>query len=78
MAELSPLRRRMIEDMSVRNMSPATQQSYVKAVAKFSRYFGKSPAAARPGRGSNFSGPPGLRGHFVVRPQPGPLRVAFL
>jgi hypothetical protein len=25
MAELSPLRRRMIEDMTVRNMSPATQ-----------------------------------------------------
>jgi hypothetical protein len=27
MAELSPLRRRMIEDMTVRNMSPATQRS---------------------------------------------------
>jgi hypothetical protein len=39
MAELSPLRRRMIEDMTVRNMSPATQRSYVSAVSKFSRYF---------------------------------------
>ena len=37
MAEMSPLRRRMIEDMTVRNLSPATQQSYVHAVAKFSR-----------------------------------------
>ncbi|TWB30155.1 hypothetical protein FBZ91_1231, partial [Nitrospirillum viridazoti] len=27
MAELSPLRRRMIEDMTVRNLSPATQRS---------------------------------------------------
>ena len=27
MAEISPLRRRMIEDMTVRNLSPATQQS---------------------------------------------------
>ena len=43
MAELSPLRRRMIEDMTVRNLSPATQRSYVHAVAKFSRYFGRSP-----------------------------------
>jgi site-specific recombinase XerD len=44
MADLSPLRRRMIEDMSVRNMSPATQRSYISAVAKFSRYFRRSPA----------------------------------
>ena len=43
MAELSPLRRRMIEDMTVRNLSPATQRSYVQAVSKFSRFFGRSP-----------------------------------
>jgi len=43
MAEISPLRRRMIEDMTVRNLSPATQQSYTYAVAKFSRHFGRSP-----------------------------------
>jgi site-specific recombinase XerD len=43
MAELSPLRRRMIEDMTIRNLSPATQRSYVHAVAKFSRHFGRSP-----------------------------------
>jgi site-specific recombinase XerD len=33
----------MIEDMTVRNLSPATQQSYVYAVAKFGRYFNRSP-----------------------------------
>ena len=34
MTEISPLLRRMIEDMRVRNLSPATQRSYVHAVAK--------------------------------------------
>ena len=38
MANLAPLRRRMIEDMTIRNLWPATQQSYVDAVAKFSRF----------------------------------------
>ena len=31
MTELSPLRRRMIDDMMIRNLSPATQQSYLVA-----------------------------------------------
>ena len=43
MAKVSPLRRRMIEDMTIRNLSPATQQSYLHAVSKFSQYFGRSP-----------------------------------
>jgi len=33
----------MIDDMMIRNLSPATQQSYLYAVAKFSRHFGRSP-----------------------------------
>ena len=43
MATMSPLRRRMIEDMTIRNLSPATQRSYLHAVSKFSRHFGRSP-----------------------------------
>ena len=43
MADISPLRRRMIEDMTIRNLSPATQQSYLYAVSKFSRHFARSP-----------------------------------
>ena len=35
MAEISPLRRRMTEDMTVRNLSPATQRSYLHAVSRF-------------------------------------------
>jgi integrase/recombinase XerD len=43
MAQMTPLRRRMIDDMTLRNLSPATQQSYIYEVAKFSRFFGSSP-----------------------------------
>lgn len=43
MATISPLRRRMTEDMMVRNLAPTTQQSYLYAVAQFSRHFGRSP-----------------------------------
>jgi site-specific recombinase XerD len=42
-AAVSPLRRRMIDDMSLRNLSPATQRSYIHAVKKFSRHCGRSP-----------------------------------
>jgi site-specific recombinase XerD len=40
---MSPLRQRMIEDMTIRNLSRSTQQSYIYAVAKFSRHFKHSP-----------------------------------
>ena len=39
MAEMSPLRRRMIEDMTVRNLSPATQRSYLHAVSEVQPLF---------------------------------------
>lgn len=42
-SQVSPLRRRMIEDMTVRNLSPATQRSYIHAVKKFSLFFNRSP-----------------------------------
>lgn len=40
---VGPLRRRMIGAMTLRNLSRATQRSYLYAVAKFSRYFDRSP-----------------------------------
>jgi site-specific recombinase XerD len=43
MAEMNPLRRRMIEDMTVRNLSPITQRCYVHAVAQFAKHFNRSP-----------------------------------
>ena len=51
---VSPLRRRMIDDMTLRNLSPATQRSYLHAVAKFSRHFNRSPD--RLGRGGFATG----------------------
>jgi hypothetical protein len=36
-AKMSPLRQRMIEDMTLRNLSRQTQQSYIYAVAKLAR-----------------------------------------
>ena len=42
-AAVSPLRRRMIDDISLRNLSPATQRSYIHAVKRFSGYCGRSP-----------------------------------
>jgi hypothetical protein len=33
----------MLEDMRMRNLSPRTQEAYVRAVARFALHFGKSP-----------------------------------
>ena len=41
--KVSPLRQRMIEDMTVRNFAPNTQESYLRQVSLFARHFGKSP-----------------------------------
>ena len=41
---MTPLRQRMLEDMQVRRLSPSTQETYVQAVARFARHFGRSPA----------------------------------
>jgi len=43
MTTMSPLRRRKIEDMTIRNLSRSTQQSCIYAVTKFSRHFKHSP-----------------------------------
>jgi len=44
----SPLRQRMIQDMRLRNLSPKTQQEYLRWTIKFSRHYGKSPAELQP------------------------------
>jgi integrase/recombinase XerD len=40
---MSPLRRRLIEDMQIRNLAPSTQRAYVAQLVHFACYFRKSP-----------------------------------
>ncbi len=43
---ISPLRRRMIEDMTVRGFTACTQRGYITAVRTFTVFFGRSPDRA--------------------------------
>ena len=43
---ISPLRRRMIEDMTIRKFAPKTQASYIRAVRNFTVFLGRSPDQA--------------------------------
>jgi integrase/recombinase XerD len=45
---MTSLRRRMLEDMQVRNLSPHTQTSYVQQVSRFARHFQQSPESLGP------------------------------
>jgi len=40
---MTPLRQRMIQDMQLRNLAPATQRNYIAHAAAFARFFRQSP-----------------------------------
>jgi integrase/recombinase XerD len=43
---ISPLRQRMIEDMTIRKLTPKTQHDYVQRVKNFAVFLGRSPDTA--------------------------------
>jgi integrase/recombinase XerD len=43
---ISPLRRRMIEDMTIRKLGTKTQAGYIRAVKNFSAFLGHPPDRA--------------------------------
>ena len=44
----TPLRQRMIEDMTMRKLSPKTQSAYIRSVKKLARFLSRSPDTATP------------------------------
>src|SRR5258708_18239292 len=45
---ISPLRQRMLEDMSMRRFVPDTQREYIRAVKRLATFLGRSPDTATP------------------------------
>lgn len=45
---MTPLRRRMLEEMQVRNLAETTQRAYLQQVARFAQHFGRCPSKLGP------------------------------
>ena len=43
---ISPLRRRLIEDMAIRRLGPKSQHHYIRHVKSFADFLGRSPGKA--------------------------------
>jgi integrase/recombinase XerD len=70
---MTPLRKRMTDDLQLRGCSPATQQAYLWAVQKLARHYNKSPTLLSEEE---------LRAYFlhltrVERCAPGTLKIAL-
>lgn len=51
---MTPLRKRMIEDMELRRFAKGTQMNYIRYVARFAQHFGKSPEHLQPEHAREF------------------------
>lgn len=73
---MTPLRKRMLEDMQLRNLSQSTIETYLELIQRFARYFKKSP---------QYLGAEEVRGYLLhdrrkESPQygdPNPFRIAL-
>lgn len=45
---ISPLRQRLIDDMTLRKLAPKTQSGYIRAIKNLTRYLGQPPDTATP------------------------------
>ena len=45
---MTPLRQRMLEDMSIRNLTDNTKLSYIQQVGLYAKYFHRSPDVLGP------------------------------
>jgi hypothetical protein len=69
---ISPLRRRMIEDMTIRKLAAKTQHDYILRVKDFAVFLGRSPASAND---EAFWKPPDpMLSHWSRNPRPLPSR----
>ena len=71
---MSPLRQRMIEDMTIRKLASKTQHDYVQRVKNFAAFLGRSPDTASFRGRAPLSAASGVERRWRVRPSIRPYR----
>ena len=75
---ISPLRRRLIEDMAIRRLDPKTQQQYIRHVKKFADFLGPLCREGDPGGCPSLSSVAGVDWNDGRDRQRRRLRIAVL